>query len=62
MNEFNEYYDWLVYNKIATEEEIRLVGYIHGFSIETLGDILFVKTGYRSREQYESENIDWEEA
>jgi hypothetical protein len=37
---------------IATEEEVDLVCNINGYSIDTLNDIIFAKTGYRDIEQY----------
>jgi hypothetical protein len=40
---------------IATEKEIMLVTKINGFSVETMNDILYVRTGYRSIEQIEDE-------
>ncbi len=51
--EINKYWDWLVDNYIATENELQLVTSINGYSTETLDDILFVRTGYRSIEQFE---------
>lgn len=41
---------------IATEEEIELVTNINGYSEETALDILYVRTGYRSFDQFEEEN------
>jgi hypothetical protein len=40
---------------IATEKEIMLVTKINGFSVETMNDILYARTGYRSIEQLEDE-------
>ena len=42
---------FLIDNGIATTEEIRLVMYINGHTIESLNNILYVRTGYRSLEQ-----------
>lgn len=47
--------DYLIENNIATEEEIDLVSYINGYTVETLNDILYVRTGYRSIDQIEDE-------
>lgn len=45
------WYDFLVENNIATEEEINLVTDINGWKEETMTDILFARTGLRSYEQ-----------
>ena len=41
----------LILFDIATVDEIALVTAINGYNIETLEDILYVRTGYRSFEQ-----------
>jgi hypothetical protein len=51
--DLNKYYDKLIYNNIATDEEIRLVTSINGWNLETFNDILFSRTGFRSIKQYE---------
>jgi len=51
----NEIWDRLVDEGIATEAELELVTDINGFSVETLYDVLFSRTGYRNFEQMESE-------
>lgn len=57
----NEQIDFLINNCIATEEEVRLVMDITGRNEETINNILFARTGYRSIEQYlECEEEDWE--
>ena len=50
--EVHEYWLYLVEAGIATEAELRLVTYILGYSVETLDKVLFVRTGYRSIEQF----------
>lgn len=40
---------------IATSEEISLVTAINGYNEEAMQDILYVRTGYRSFEQFEEE-------
>ena len=47
-----EMFDNLVNYCIATEDEITLVCQINGYSEQTMLDILYVKTGMRSWEQY----------
>jgi hypothetical protein len=48
-------WDWLLDTGIATEEELQLVTDINGYSIETLNDVLYARTGYRDQEQLEDE-------
>ena len=48
----DEFFDFLVEYGIATEEEILLVSKINGYNEETLNDILYVRTGNRSIEQF----------
>lgn len=50
---FNKYYDYLIDNGIATEEEINLVCEIKGRSEDTLELILDCRTGYKSFDQLE---------
>ena len=48
--------DFLTEAGIATEEELRLVTSINGYNEETFCDVLYVRTGYRSFDQ-----LEWEE-
>jgi hypothetical protein len=48
--EISKMWDWLLDMGIATEEELQLVTDINGYSLETLNDILFARTGYRDQE------------
>lgn len=50
--------NYLIENGIATEEEITLVTKINGYTRETLNDILYARTGYRSFEQIQEKNGD----
>lgn len=50
-----EMWDWLLAMEIATIEELKLITGINGFTIETLNDVLYYRTGYRDREQFENE-------
>ena len=52
---FNKTYDYLVNKFIATEQEIDLVCTINGHTLESLNDILEVRTGYKNLEQAERE-------
>ena len=56
------YWDLLVEGGIATSDELDLVKYIvSGTWEDIMDDVLYVRTGYRSLEQYcESEGIDCE--
>ena len=45
-------WDVLTEYGIATEKELCLVTSINGTSLETLESVLYVRTGYRSLEQY----------
>jgi len=56
MGEINKMWDWLVELGIATDDELLLVTSINGLKMETLYDVLYVRTGYRSREQMERKN------
>ena len=48
----DEYWDFLLANDVATEDELRLVTDIIGYSVESLDKILYSKTGLRSVDQY----------
>jgi hypothetical protein len=52
---YNIEYVWdrIVEMDIATEEELDLVTAINGYNIESLNDIIYVRTGYRDIEQLE---------
>lgn len=53
MTDLNTLWTLLEVYGIATEEEIDLVTTINGYSEETLNDILYARTGYRTIEQFE---------
>lgn len=48
--------DFILLNNIATEEEIQLVAEINGYTEETMYDIIYARTSYRSYEQCVSDN------
>ena len=52
MKTLNKYYDFLIENEIATENEVNLVTNINGYNIESFNNILYCKTGYRTKDQY----------
>jgi len=49
----DETWDYLIERDIATEDELTLITTINGYNIDTLNDVLFVRTSYRSIEQME---------
>jgi len=51
MKELNEYWDYLVDNGIVSEETLKVVTSINGYNEDTLNDVLYATTGYRSLEQ-----------
>lgn len=44
-------WELLVDMGIATDEELQLVTSINGYNIDTLNDIIYVRTGYHDIEQ-----------
>ena len=61
MKDVTEYYNFLIDEGIATEQELNLVTSINGYNIETLDDVLYVRTGYRDYEQYIGEDKEEDE-
>jgi len=47
----NQLWDYLLDNGIVTEETLQVVTSINGYTVETLLDVLYAKTGYRTVEQ-----------
>ena len=50
--EAGQLWDYLEDTEIATLDELQLVTSINGMSLDSLESILYVRTGYRSLEQY----------
>ena len=48
-------WDAILEHGIATEEELQLVTNINGYSVETLNDVLYARTGYHDIDQLEEE-------
>lgn len=48
----HEWYEFLEENEIATTDEIDLVCNVAGYSVDTLSNILYARTGYETMEQY----------
>ena len=51
----DEVWDLLIEYGVATQEELKLVTYINGYNIDTLNDVIYVRTGYRDIEQLQDE-------
>ena len=47
-----EAWDVIIMYGIATEEELQLVTCLNGYSKEALNDVVYVRTGCRSIEQF----------
>lgn len=56
-DEISILWDYLTEHSIATQEELELITSINGYSVETLNDVIYARTGYHDLEQlqYESE-------
>ena len=55
-NDINNLWDYLVNNSIATQEELELITSINGYSIDTLNDVIYARTGYHDLEQLQEES------
>ena len=51
----DEVWDLLIEYGVATQEELKLVTCINGYNIDTLNDVIYVRTGYRDIEQIQDE-------
>lgn len=52
----SELWDYMLEHGIATEETLQIITNINGYNEQTLLDVLYAVTGYRSIEQIEGEN------
>jgi hypothetical protein len=57
-NKEQEIWDYIIDNSIASEEALTLITNINGYSVDTLNDVIYAMTGYRSMEQLEGEDKD----
>lgn len=55
-NDINNLWDYLVNNSIATQEELELITSINGYSVDTLNDVIYARTGYHDLEQLQEES------
>lgn len=53
--EYNELWDLLIENGVATEKELQLITAINGRNINTLNDVLYVRTGCRYLGQFKED-------
>ncbi len=51
----NEIWEYIVDSGIATEDELKLITDINGYSVDTLNDVIYCRTGYHSVEQLNDE-------
>lgn len=51
-NDLTYTYDLIIELGIATDEELKLITGINGFSIESLNDVIYYKTGYHDISQF----------
>lgn len=54
-NDVDDVKNFLIEQGIATEDEISLVTQINGYSIDTLNDILYARTGYQDLDAYKED-------
>ena len=50
--ELNKLWDLLVNYELASEESLKLVTSLNGYSLETMEKVLYALTGYRTYDQY----------
>jgi hypothetical protein len=50
--EINKLWDLLVNYELASEESLKLVTCLNGYTLETMENVLYALTGYHSYEQY----------
>ena len=53
--EINKLWDMLILHNLATEETLKIITSINGYTLKTLNDVLYAVTGYRSMDQYLAE-------
>ena len=51
----DEVWGLLIEYGVATQEELELVTCINGYNIDTLNDVIYVRTGLRNIEQIQDE-------
>lgn len=48
-------WNYIIEAIIATDDELKLITSINGYNIDTLNDVIYVRTGYRNIEQLKDE-------
>lgn len=56
----NKLWDRIVNAGIASEDTLRVITAINGYSVETLNDVIYAVTGLRNWKQYKAEYADFE--
>jgi len=54
MEKVNKLWEQILERNIVSEETLRIVTDINGYNIETLNDVIYAATGYRSLEQFDN--------
>lgn len=57
MEKINKIWSYLLEYSVATEEELQLITSINGFSENTLNEVIYARTGYRSFEQLQESEV-----
>ena len=58
--DLSKLWDNILSYEIATEEELQLITSINGYNETTLNDVIYVRTGYHTLDQYiRCENLDY---
>lgn len=57
----DSYWDFLIDSGYVSEEALRLVTNINGYNIDTLNDVLYSTTGYRTLDQINEAELSEEE-
>jgi hypothetical protein len=57
MEQVAKLFSKLIDLNIATENELKLITGVNGYSIDTLNSVIYYKTGYRDLEQYEEAEL-----
>ena len=52
-----EVWDLLIEYGVANAEELELVTYINGYSMDTMNSIIYARTGYHDIEQLQDEDF-----
>ena len=60
--DLSKLWDNILLYEIATEEELKLITSINGYNETTLNDVVYVRTGYHTIDDYiRCKNLDYKE-